>query len=115
MKQTQQQRDIPNACRCNTAATALRQLVTVFLVLRSSALREPHNGLVAGRESLASLDSVAPNQRPAFFLCIKANRAGFNGAALASIETQLWSLCLPRQSSCPCTGPVTNLLLSLIT
>src|SRR5712692_6847366 len=28
---------------------------------------------------------------------------------------QLWSLCLPRQSSCPCIGPVTNLLLSRIT
>jgi hypothetical protein len=66
-------------------ATALRPLVTVFLVLRSSALRGPHNGLVAGRESLASLGSAAPNnQRPAFFLWFKANRAGFNGAALAS-------------------------------
>lgn len=65
-------------------ASALRKLVAPFLVLVSPALREPHNGLVAGRESLASLDSAAPNQRLAFFLCIKANRVDFNGAAPVS-------------------------------
>jgi hypothetical protein len=66
-------------------ATALRPPFTVFLVMCSSALRGPHNGLVAGRESLASLGSAAPNnQRPAFFLWFKANRVDFNAAALAS-------------------------------
>ena len=52
-------------------ATALRKRVTLFLVLGSSALREPHNGLVAGRESLASLDSsAAPNPRLAFLFAL---------------------------------------------
>ncbi len=40
----------------------------------SPALREPHYGLVAGRESLASLDSAAPNQRLAFLLRMQGDR-----------------------------------------
>jgi hypothetical protein len=70
-------------------ASALQKLLAPFLVLLSPALREPHNGLVAGRESLASLDSAAPNQRLAFFLCIKANRVDFNGAGPASLQVAL--------------------------
>ena len=65
-------------------ASALRKRVAPFLVFLSPALREPHKSLVAGRESLASLDSAAPNQRLAFFLRIKANRVDFNGTAPAS-------------------------------
>src|SRR5882762_6214862 len=34
-------------------------------------LREPHKGLVAGRESLASLDSAAANLRLAFLLRVE--------------------------------------------
>jgi hypothetical protein len=56
------------------ALSALRKLVTPFLVLLSPALREPHNGLVAGRESLASLDSAAPNRRLAFLLRVEGDR-----------------------------------------
>jgi len=41
----------------------------------SPALREPHHGFVAGRESLASLDSAAPNQRLAFLLRRQGDRA----------------------------------------
>jgi hypothetical protein len=55
-------------------ASALRKLVAPFLVLLSPALREPHNGLVAGRESLASLDSAVPNQRLAFLLRVEGDR-----------------------------------------
>ncbi|MEK6212280.1 MAG: hypothetical protein AABM64_18295 [Pseudomonadota bacterium] len=54
-------------------ASALRKLVAPFLVLLSPVLREPHNGLVAGRESLASLDSAAPNQRLAFLLRVEGD------------------------------------------
>jgi subfamily B ATP-binding cassette protein HlyB/CyaB len=55
-------------------ASALRKLVAPFLVLVYPALREPHHGLVAGRESLASLDSAAPNQRLAFLLRMEGDR-----------------------------------------
>ena len=55
-------------------ATALRKLVAPFLVLVYPVLREPHHGLVAGRESLASLDSAAPNQRLAFLLRMEGDR-----------------------------------------
>lgn len=65
-------------------ASALRKRVAPFLVFLSSVLREPPKSLVAGRESLASLDSAAPNQRLAFFLRINAKRVDFNGAAPAS-------------------------------
>jgi subfamily B ATP-binding cassette protein HlyB/CyaB len=54
-------------------AFALRKLVAPFLILLSPALREPHNGLVAGRESLASLDSAAPNPRLAFVLRVEGD------------------------------------------
>ena len=69
MRQNQQQGDIPPWAK--RPATALRKLVTLFLVLRSSALREPHNGLVAGRESLASLDSAARGPRLAFLFALQ--------------------------------------------
>jgi subfamily B ATP-binding cassette protein HlyB/CyaB len=55
-------------------ASALRKLAAPFLVLVYPALREPHHGLVAGRESLASLDSAAPNQRLAFLLRVEGDR-----------------------------------------
>jgi len=55
-------------------ASALRKLVAPFLVLLSPALSEPHNGLVAGRDSLASLDSAAPNPRLAFVLRVEGDR-----------------------------------------
>ncbi|HEV8645671.1 MAG TPA: hypothetical protein VGR01_08885 [Burkholderiales bacterium] len=54
--------------------SALRKLVAPFLVLLAPPLREPHNGLVAGRESLASLDSAAPNPRLAFLLRVEGDR-----------------------------------------
>jgi len=55
-------------------ASALRKLVAPLLVLVYPVLREPHHGLVAGRESLASLDSAAPNQRLAFLLRMEGDR-----------------------------------------
>lgn len=55
-------------------ASALRKLAAPFLVLLSPALREPHPGPVAGRESLASLDSAAPNPRLAFLLRMEGDR-----------------------------------------
>ncbi len=55
-------------------ASALRELAAPFLVLVSPALREPHHGFVAGRESLASLDSAAPDQRLAFLLRVEGDR-----------------------------------------
>ena len=55
-------------------ASALRKLVAPFLVLVYPVLREPHHGLVAGRESLASLDSAATNQRLAFLLRMEGDR-----------------------------------------
>lgn len=65
-------------------ASPLRKRVAPFLVFLYPVLREPHKSLVAGRESLASLDSAAPNQRLAFFLRMKANRVDFSGTAPAS-------------------------------
>jgi hypothetical protein len=65
-------------------ASALRKRIAQLLVFLSPALREPHKSLVAGRESLASLDSAAPNRRLAFFLRVKANRVDFNGTAPAN-------------------------------
>lgn len=55
-------------------ASALRKMAAPFLVLLSPVLREPHIGVGAGRESLASLDSAAPNRRLAFLLRVKGDR-----------------------------------------
>jgi len=55
-------------------AAALRKLSTPFLILLSPVLREPHHGHGAVPESLASLDSAAPNQRLAFLLRVEDDR-----------------------------------------
>ena len=55
-------------------ASSHRTLAAPFLVLLSPSLREPHYGLGAEPESLASLDSAAPNQRLAFLLCVEGDR-----------------------------------------
>jgi hypothetical protein len=78
--------DLPGlrAAWAQRPAFALRKRIAQLLVFLSPVLREPPKSLVAGRESLASLDSAAPNQRLAFFLRIKANRVDFNGTAPAT-------------------------------
>ena len=55
-------------------ASAFQKLLALFLVPNVPALREPHKYFVAGRESLASLDSAAPNQRLAFLLRVERDR-----------------------------------------
>ncbi len=78
--------DLPGlrAAWAQRPASALRKRIAQWLVFLSPVLREPPKSLVAGRESLASLDSAVPNQRLAFFLRIKANRVDFNGTAPAT-------------------------------
>jgi len=74
----------PPAAWAKRPVSALRKRIAPVLVFLSPALREPPKSLVAGRESLASLDSAAPSKRLAFFLRIEANRVDFNGTAPAS-------------------------------
>lgn len=86
-------------------ASALRKLAAPFLVLLSPALREPHPGPVAGRESLASLDSAAPNPRLAFLLRMEGDRVALFEQGQASDTTSCPSASSKRAMQARCCWP----------